>query len=188
MLFISSASDLNQHWEVSASLTPPLQRHLNGTNRPKSNPQDSLEPNFLSIEEAFDRAMSLPSSPVVKSAEDSFDSYDENEGNKKPRSASEKTKRDSRDKTTASPSSSLGMGRKHFLDGFKRRARTKSGDDLNEERGLTGLASRLEGSDFPVNISDSDEKLHLSSPIRRYSESTANQARQVFNHTLNMKK
>ena len=164
---------------MSASLTPPVQRHLNGVNRPKSNPQDSLEPNFLSIEEAFDRAMSLPSSPVVKNAEDSFDSYDDNESCKKPRSASEKTKRESREKTNASPSSSLGVGRKNFLDGFKRRARTKSGDDLHEDKGLVGLASRLEGSDFPVNGFDSDEKLHLASPARRWSETTGNQSRQV---------
>ena len=130
----------------------------------------------MSIEEAFDRAMSLPSSPVVKNAEDSFDSYDEQDVNKKPRSASEKTKREAREKTSASPSSSLGMSRKHFLDGLKRRARTKSGDDLVEERGIAGLASRL---DFPSNAPDSEEKLLLSTPIRRWSETTGNQSKQV---------
>ena len=44
----------------------------------------------------------------------------------------EKTKKEQRGQPGASPSSSLGMGRKTFLDGLKMRSRTKSGDNLTE--------------------------------------------------------
>ena len=93
--------------------------------------------------------MSLPSSPTVKNAEDSFDSF-EDDVVKKPRSSSEKTKKDIRDRHTASPSSSLGLGRKTFLDGLKIRARTKSGDNLFGEK----TENLING------VSQSDEKLY----------------------------
>ena len=54
---------------------------------------NTLEQN-LSIEDAFDRAMSLPSSPTVKTAEDSFDSFEEEHCVGKPRSSSEKARRE----------------------------------------------------------------------------------------------
>ena len=100
--------------------------------------------------------MSLPSSPTVKNAQNSFDSYEEDLV-KKPRSSSEKTKKDQREKFTASPSSSLGLGRKTFLEGLKIKSRTKSGDNLT-------------GPELDHNGSQSDEKLNVS-PSRRLSES-----------------
>ena len=146
---LRSETDLNRHWDISASLSPPSfhRQHL-GNNKFKYNSHDTLEQN-LSIEDAFDRAMSLPSSPTVKNAEDSFDSFEEDVV-KKPRSSSEKTKKDIRDRHNASPSSSLGLGRKTFLDGLKIRARTKSGDNLFGEK----TESLING------VSQSDEKLY----------------------------
>ena len=104
-----SETDLNKHWEISASLGPTLS---GGGNRQKYNSHDTLEPN-LSIEDAFDKAMSLPSSPTVKNAEDSFDSFEDDVTARKPRSASEKNKKETsgfRDRQAASPSSSLALG------------------------------------------------------------------------------
>ena len=118
-----SETDLTKHWEINASLGPTL----SGGNKQKYNSHDTLEPN-LSIEDAFDKAMSLPSSPTVKNAEDSFDSF-EDDVTRKPRSASEKNKKEGfRERQAASPSSSLALGRKAFFDGLKIRGRTKSGD------------------------------------------------------------
>ena len=152
LLSSRSETDLNRHWEVSAA------SQLLASKPRQYNSHHALQHN-LSIEDAFDRAMSLPSSPTVKTAQNSFDSYEE-EIVKKPRSSSEKTKKEPR--VTASPSSSLGLGRKTFLEGLKMKSRTRSGDNLTE---------RGELSDFIV--CQSDEK--LTSPARRQSES----ARQV---------
>ena len=124
---VRSETDLNRHWEVSS--TPPLHRQLADT-KPRYNSHHVIQTN-LDIEDAFDRAMSLPSSPTVKTAGNSFDSYEEDLV-KKPRSSSEKTKKEQRGQSGASPSSSLGLGRKTFLDGLKMRSRTKSGDNLTE--------------------------------------------------------
>ena len=120
---VRSETDLNRHWEVSS--TPPLHRQLADT-KPRYNSHHALQHN-LSIEDAFDRAMSLPSSPTVKTAQNSFDSYEEDLV-KKPRSSSEKTKKEQ--------TSSLGLGRKTFLEGLKMRSRTKSGDNLTERSEL----------------------------------------------------
>ena len=115
----------------------------------------------MSIEDAFDRAMSLPSSPTVKNAEDSFDSF-EDDIVRKPRSSSEKNKKDNRDKhNNASPSSSLGLGRKTFLDGLKIRSRTKSGDNL--------MISRTDQS-FPNGVTTSEEKLFSQSKVKTESK------------------
>ena len=129
---------MNKHWEISAS-----------GNKQKYNSHGTLEPN-LSIEDAFDKALSLPSSPTVKNAEDSFDSF-EDDVVRKPRSASEKNKKDGyRDRQAASPSSSLALGRKTFFDGLKIRGRTKSGDNLIADK-----------SEHQMNgVSQSDEKLN----------------------------
>ena len=124
-----SETDLNKHWEISASLGPTL----SAGNKKNYNSHDTLEPN-LSIEDAFDKAMSLPSSPTVKNAEDSFDSFEDDVA-RKPRSASEKNKKDGfRDRQAASQSSSLALGRKTFFDGLKIRGRTKSGDNFVTEK------------------------------------------------------
>ena len=121
---------MNRHWEISASLGPTL----SGGSKQKYNSHDTLQPN-LSLEDAFDKALSLPSSPTVKNAEDSFDSF-EDDVTRKPRSASEKNKKEGfRDRQTASPSSSLALGRKTFFDGLKIRARTKSGDNIMADKG-----------------------------------------------------
>ena len=105
--------------------------------------------------------MSLPSSPTVKNAQNSFDSYEEDLV-KKPRSSSEKTKKEQREKFTASPSSSLGLGRKTFLEGLKIKSRTKSGDNLT--------SGPLDRAESDHNASQSDEKLNVSAG-RRLSES-----------------
>ena len=137
-----------------------MHRHLLSS-KPRYNSHHALQHN-LSIEDAFDRAMSLPSSPTVKNAQNSFDSYEEDLV-KKPRSSSEKTKKEQREKFAASPSSSLGLGRKTFLEGLKIKSRTKSGDNL------TGPELRPE---LDHTGSQSDEKLNLSlSASRRLSES-----------------
>ena len=102
--------------------------------------------------------MSLPSSPTVKTVQ-GFQSYEE-ELVRKPRSSSEKTKKEGREKSTASPSSSLGLpGRRTLLEGFKIKSRTKSGDNLSD---------RSEGGSSAV--SQSDDRLNLST-TRRLSES-----------------
>ena len=113
--------------------------------------------------------MSLPSSPTVKNAGNNFDSYEEDLV-KKPRSSSEKTKKEQREKFTAGSSSSLGLGRKTFLEGLKIKSRTKSGDNL------TG------GLELEHNGSQSDEKLSVS-PARRLSES-AKQVSQLINRNM----
>ena len=142
-----SETDLNKHWEISASLGPTL----SAGNKQKYNSHDTLEPN-LSIEDAFDKAMSLPSSPTVKNAEDSFDSFEDDVA-RKPRSASEKNKKDGfRDRQAASPSSSLALGRKTFFDGLKIRGRTKSGDNFMTEKAGDHTNS--------VNGSVSEEKIN----------------------------
>ena len=59
-------------WEFSINRSSSTSR---AESRPKSNPHQ--ESNFLSIEEAFDKAMSLPSSPVRKEPAESFDALDQ---------------------------------------------------------------------------------------------------------------
>ena len=71
------------------------------------------------------------------------------------------------------------MIRKHFIDVFKRRARSKIGDDLTEDKGIVGLAARLEGTNFQINGSDSEEKIYLPNSVRRWSETAGNQSKQV---------
>ena len=88
---------------------------------------------------------------------------------KKPRSSSEKTKKEQREKFTASPSSSLGLGRKTFLEGLKIKSRTKSGDNL------TSPGDRPEPDH---NGSQSDEKLNVYA-ARRLSESGKQVSQQV---------
>ena len=164
--FISfrSETDLNRHWEVSSpSLSPPPgHRHL-AASKPRYNSHQALQHN-LSIEDAFDRAMSLPSSPTVKNAQNNFESYEEDLV-KKPRSSSEKTKKEQRERFTASPSSSLGLGRKTFLDGLKIKSRTKSGDNLTCPADRPDLRP-----DLDHNGSLSEEKFPLPAG-RRFSES-----------------
>ena len=136
-----------------------MHRHLLSS-KPRYNSHHALQHN-LSIEDAFDRAMSLPSSPTVKNAQNSFDSFEEDLV-KKPRSSSEKTKKEQREKFTASPSSSLGLGRKTFLEGLKMKSRTKSGDNL------TGPV--VDRAELDHTGSQEDEKLNVSAG-RRLSES-----------------
>lgn len=138
---------MNKHWEISSALES--SRKDGGSSKQKSVGQLSSD-QHLSIEDAFDRALSLPSSPTVKNAEDSFDSFEE-EIVRKPRSSSEKTKRPPVERPAASPSSSLGLSRKTFLEGLKIRSRTRSGDNLlgGEQNGVNG-------------VSRSDDKLHTS--------------------------
>ncbi|XP_023330642.1 triple functional domain protein isoform X4 [Eurytemora carolleeae] len=59
-------------WEFSINRSLSTSRT---ESRPKSNPHQ--ESNFLSIEEAFDKAMSLPSSPVRKEPAENFDALDQ---------------------------------------------------------------------------------------------------------------
>ena len=132
-------------------MSPPLGRTQNGV-KPMSISHNTLEQN-LSIEDAFDRAMSLPSSPTVKTAEDSFDSFEEEHCVGKPRSSSEKARRERQPGTGSSSGSSpavSGAGRKTFLNGFKIRGRTKSGENFSADKADSGVTGG----------SQSDEKLN----------------------------
>ena len=96
---------------------------------------------MLSIEEAFDRTLSLPSTPLVREAPTNFSSLvieGDREG-LKSRSGSEKSKgrEERRERLPASPttSGSMALSKRTFLEGLKRRTRTRSGDNLfGEER------------------------------------------------------
>ena len=92
---------------------------------------------MLSIEEAFDRTLSLPTTPLVREAPTNFASVIEDREGMKPRSASEKSRREERrERMTASPttssssSSSMALSKRTFLEGLKRRTRTRSGENL----------------------------------------------------------
>ena len=137
-------------------MSPPLGRTQNGV-KPMSISHNTLEQN-LSIEDAFDRAMSLPSSPTVKTAEDSFDSFEEEHCVGKPRSSSEKARRERQSGTGASGSSPAvsGAGRKTFLNGFKIRGRTKSGENFSADKADSGVTGG----------SQSDEKLNSTKQVR----------------------
>ena len=90
---------------------------------------------MLSIEEAFDRTLSLPSTPLVREAPTNFSSLviEDREGSKS-RSGSEKSKgrEERRERMLASPttSGSMALSKRTFLEGLKRRTRTRSGDNL----------------------------------------------------------
>lgn len=90
---------------------------------------------MLSIEEAFDRTLSLPSTPLVREAPTNFSSLviEDREG-VKSRSGSEKSKgrEERRERMLASPttSGSMALSKRTFLEGLKRRTRTRSGDNL----------------------------------------------------------
>ena len=91
---------------------------------------------MLSIEEAFDRTLSLPTTPLVREAPTNFASVIEDREGMKPRSASEKSRREERRErmtaspTTSSSSSSMALSKRTFLEGLKRRTRTRSGENL----------------------------------------------------------
>ena len=70
-----------------------------------------------------------------------FGDKEEEERRPKPRSASEKNRREER-RGGASPSSSNALSKRSFLDGLKRRTRSRSGDNLFQDE---GGALRLQG-------------------------------------------
>ena len=92
---------------------------------------------MLSIEEAFDRTLSLPSTPLVREAPTNFSNLvieGDREG-LKSRNGSEKSKgrEERRERMPASPTtsgSSMALSKRTFLEGLKRRTRTRSGDNL----------------------------------------------------------
>ena len=158
---LRSETDLNRHWEINASLSPPLGRTQNG-GKPMSISHNTLEQN-LSIEDAFDRAMSLPSSPTVKTAEDSFDSFEEEHCVGKPRSSSEKARRERQPGTGTSGSPAVsGAGRKTFLNGFKIRGRTKSGENFSADKADSGVNGGSQ-SDEKLNSQHSSKQVQSTS-------------------------
>ena len=125
---------------------------------------NTLEQN-LSIEDAFDRAMSLPSSPTVKTAEDSFDSFEEEHCVGKPRSSSEKARRERQPGITGGTSGSpavSGAGRKTFLNGFKIRGRTKSGENFSADKADSGVNGGSQ-SDEKLNSQHSSKQVQSTS-------------------------
>ena len=100
-------------------------------------------PTSLTIEEVFDRAMSLPSSPLVKEAPSQVFSSPQEEP-KKQRSASEKSKKEERREKTGVGQTSSSGGKRSFLEGFKRRTRSRSGENMYPgERGAEGAREVL---------------------------------------------
>ena len=152
---------MNKHWEVSLPTLPSSSNPGPTLSKQKFNSHDPLEQN-LSIEDAFDRAMSLPSSPTVKNAEDSFDSFEE-DIIKKPRSSSEKTKKDHQGRHQGASPSSTVLGRS-FLDGLKIRGRAKSGDNLMRDR--NDIFANTNGT------SHSDDKIFPSQTNNKVSTNT----------------
>ena len=149
-----SETDLNRHWEVSAA------SQLLASKPRQYNSHHALQHN-LSIEDAFDRAMSLPSSPTVKTAQNSFDSYEE-EIVKKPRSSSEKTKKEPR--VTASPSSSLGLGRKTPLSGLATPAASPLAVSNSEKLALNSLDTMVKKT---IPSGDKSPGFQQDSPVTR---------------------